>query len=302
MTSIPFNRDFSAVPGIPERISGLVRRVLCDNPGPFTFKGTSTFIVGEGEVAVIDPGPSDDAHLVALLKALGGETVTHIFITYRHLDHSPLAARLKSLTRAPTYGFGRQERAPDHELETLDAGLDHAFEPDVRLAHGARIEGRGWTIEALHTPGHASDHLCYALLEEKALVSGDHVMAWSTSIVAPPDGNMGAYLASLRLLLRRDDRVYHPAHGPSISDPKKLVRAYLAHRRMREEAIVKRLVAGDRTISAIVEAVYADLDPKLRSAAALSTFAHLEHLIEQGRVAVDGLSTLTSEFRISSGS
>jgi glyoxylase-like metal-dependent hydrolase (beta-lactamase superfamily II) len=298
MSGIQFNRDFSAVPGIPERLSGAVRRVLCDNPGPYTFKGTSTFIVGDGDVALIDPGPSNDAHLAALLRALEGETVTHILITHRHLDHSPLAARLKSLTGARTCAFARGERPPDRQSEGLDAGLDRAFEPDVPLAHGDRIEGRGWSIEALHTPGHASDHLCYALLEEKALFPGDHVMAWSTSVIVPPDGNMGAYLCSLRLLLRRDERVYHPAHGPSITDPKRLVRAYLAHRRMREEAILKRLEAGDRTIGSIVEAVYQDLDPKLRGAAALSTFAHLEHLIEQDRATTDGPPTLTSEFRV----
>jgi glyoxylase-like metal-dependent hydrolase (beta-lactamase superfamily II) len=283
MTAIEFDRAFDAIPGEAEPVSALVRRVLCDNPGPFTFRGTSSFIIGRGQVAVIDPGPEDEAHLAALLDAVRGETVSHILVTHTHADHSPLAARLKAATGAEIYGFGKVER-PQDDTVRVDASVDHGFKPDVVLSHGSRIEGRGWSLEAVHTPGHMSNHLCFALAEEKALFAGDHVMAWSTSVVAPPDGNMGQYMASLRALLGRDDRIYWPAHGPARQDPLPLVRAYIAHRTMREQAIIQRLKAGDRTVSDIVRAIYADIDPRLHGAAALSTRAHLDHLVEQGRV------------------
>ena len=283
MTAIDFDRAFDAVPGVAEQVSALVRRVLCDNPGPFTFRGTSTFIIGKGQVAVIDPGPEDEAHLAALLDAVRGETVSHILVTHTHADHSPLASRLKAATGAEIYGFGKVAR-PDDESVRLDASVDHDFKPDVVFSHGSRIAGRGWSLEAVHTPGHMSNHLCFALAEEKALFAGDHVMAWSTSVVAPPDGNMGHYMSSLRLLLDRDDSIYWPAHGPERRDPLPLVRSLLAHRNMREQAVVQRLKAGDRTVAEIVRAVYAGIDPKLHGAAALSTRAHLDLLIEQGRV------------------
>jgi glyoxylase-like metal-dependent hydrolase (beta-lactamase superfamily II) len=259
--------------------------VLADNPSPFTFKGTSSFIIGHGEVAIIDPGPDSDAHLEALLSAVKGETVSHILVTHSHLDHSPLALRLKLATGAAVVGYGTVQSA--HEQRgalRLDASIDRTFDPDIRLGHGEALSGRGWQIEGVFTPGHMSNHMSYALVEEKTLFCGDHVMAWATSVIAPPDGNMGQYLASLRLLLKRDDVTYHPAHGPSPRDPQSLVRAYLAHRRMREEAIIARLKAGDRSIEEIVRANYADIDPKLHAAAGLSTLAHIEHLIERGLV------------------
>ncbi len=283
MTAIEFDRTFDAVPRKVEQVSALVRRVLCDNPGPFTFRGTSSFIIGKGRVAVIDPGPEDEAHLAALLDAVRGETVSHILVTHTHADHSPLASRLKAATGAEIYGFGKVAR-PEDDAVRLDASVDHGFKPDVVLSHGSRIEGRGWSLEAIHTPGHMSNHLCFALAGEKALFAGDHVMAWSTSVVAPPDGNMGQYMASLRLLLDRDDHIYWPAHGPARRAPLPLVRGLLAHRNMREQAIVQRLKSGDRTVGDIVRAIYADIDPRLHGAAGLSTRAHLEHLVEQGRV------------------
>jgi glyoxylase-like metal-dependent hydrolase (beta-lactamase superfamily II) len=296
MTDIEFNRDFTARPGSVVRISPLIRRVLCDNPGPFTFKGTSTFIVGHGAVAIIDPGPGDDAHLGALLKAVENETVTHILITHTHVDHSALAARLKALTGAITCGYGPHGAASG--TTRVDASADRHFAPDIAFRHGDRIRGPGWTIEGVFTPGHTSNHMAYALEEEKALFCGDHVMAWATSVIAPPDGNMGQYLNSLRLLLERPEDVYYPTHGPSPREPRSLVRAYLAHRRMREEAILARLGQGDRSIGEIVRANYADLDPRLEAAAALTTLAHLEHLIEQGRVETEGAPSLESEYRL----
>ena len=264
-----------------------------NNPSPYTFKGTSTFIVGSGQVAVIDPGPDDDAHLAALLEAVKGETVTHILVTHSHADHSPLAKRLKAATGATTLAYGAVDAPPASGLR-LDASIDHDFVPDQRLAQGDAVGGPDWTLEALFTPGHMSNHMCFALKEEQALFAGDHVMAWATSVIAPPDGDMGQYFASLRKLLDRDDQVYHPGHGPSKRDPLPLVRGYLAHRRMREEAIRARVQQGARSVDEIVASIYADVDPKLHGAAALSTTAHLDHLVEQGKLRkVDGIYEAT---------
>jgi glyoxylase-like metal-dependent hydrolase (beta-lactamase superfamily II) len=283
MADLDFDRHFDARPGQVEQLSPLVRRILCGNPGPYTFTGTSTFIVGRGQVAVIDPGPDDDAHLAALLAALSGESVSHILVTHSHADHSSLAARLKAATGAVTVAHGGISAESSGGLQ-LDASVDRAFVPDARLAHGEAAAGPGWTLEGVFTPGHMSNHMCFALREERTLFSGDHVMAWATSVVAPPDGHMGSYMASLRRLLERDDSLYLPAHGPARREPRALVRGYIGHRRMREAAILARLRAGDRRIGDIVKAIYADIDPKLHGAAGLSTRAHLEHLIEQGLV------------------
>jgi glyoxylase-like metal-dependent hydrolase (beta-lactamase superfamily II) len=289
MTTLEFDRNFKAVPGTVEQVSPLVRRVLCNNPSPYTFTGTSTFIVGQGQVAIIDPGPDDDAHLHALLAAVRGEAVSHILVTHNHADHSLLAARLKRATGALTAGYGVVAPGTGAGLR-IDASIDHAFKPDERMRHGKTLEGANWTIDAVFTPGHMSNHLCFALREEAALFTGDHVMAWSTSVIAPPDGNMAQYMASLRLLLGRDDSIYFPAHGPARRDPKPLVRGLLAHRQMREAAIFNRIREGDRTIAEIVRAVYSGIDPRLHGAAALSTGAHIEHLIARGLVSQRGES------------
>ena len=282
MVSINFDRSFDVPPETTMAVSPLIRRVLANNPGPFTFKGTSSFIVGHGEVAIIDPGPDDDTHLAALLAAVKGEAVSHIFVTHSHIDHSPLAAKLKHATGAALVGYGPVTSDAGEGGLRLDASIDAGFDPDIKLGHGEVISGKGWSLEGVFTPGHMSNHMSFALPQEKTLFCGDHVMAWSTSVIAPPDGNMGQYFASLRLLLEREDEIYHPGHGPSRRDPKPLVRAYLTHRRMREEAIMARLRAGDCTIAEIVKANYADIDPKLHAAAGLSTLAHVEHLIERG--------------------
>lgn len=283
MSSLDFDRDFRLAPGEAEQLSPLVRRLLCNNPSPYTFKGTSTFIVGRGKVAVIDPGPDDDAHLQSLLVALRGETVTHILVTHSHADHSPLASRLKAATGAPTLAFGQIAGGSGEGLR-LDAGIDADFRPDHALGDGDVVAGHGWSLQAVFTPGHMSNHMCFALAEERALFAGDHVMAWATSVIAPPDGHMGQYFESLRKLLGRDDLAYHPGHGPSRRDPLPLVRGYIAHRRMREAAILQRLRDGDRRIGEIVARLYADVDPKLHGAASLSVRAHLDHLVEQGLV------------------
>ena len=291
--SLTFDREFDPPIGVSEQISPLIRRVVCGNPGPFTFRGTASFIVGSGEVAIVDPGPHDEAHLAALLDAVKGEKVSHILVTHTHLDHSPLAKNLKALTGAPILAYGPAgDPAETGQVIRLDASIDGEFLPDVTLRHGDVVAGRNWTLESVFTPGHMSNHMSYALKEERALFCGDHVMAWSTSVIAPPDGNMGQYFKSLRLLLDRNDAIYYPAHGPARSDPLPLVRAYLVHRRHREESIVMRLRRGDRTIAEIVKANYADVDPRLHPAAALSTLAHMHYLIEQGRVASSGEATV----------
>ncbi|WP_373503150.1 MBL fold metallo-hydrolase [Aestuariivirga sp.] len=285
MTDLHFDRDFDVRPGEAVAISPLVRRVLANNPSPFTFKGTSTFIVGRGQVAVIDPGPDDDAHLDALLHAVRGETVTHILVTHSHADHSPLTAKLQKATGARTHAYGAVAPTGEAGLR-LDSSIDHYFDPDIRLGDRDTLTGPGWSLESVFTPGHMSNHMCFALKEEKALFAGDHVMAWATSVIAPPDGDMGQYFASLRKLLDRDDDIYFPSHGPSKRNPLPLVRGYLAHRKMREAAIHARVAQGARTIPEIVAAIYADVDPKLHAAAALSTRAHLDHLVEQGKLHV----------------
>ena len=293
MTDLTFDRNFEVTPGKAVHVSPLVRRVVVNNPSPYTFKGTSTFIVGSGQVAVIDPGPDDDAHLAALLDAVKGETVTHILVTHSHADHSPLAKRLKAATGATTLAHGAVETLSASGLR-LDASIDHDFVPDQQLVEGDAVSGPGWTLEALFTPGHMSNHMCFALQEEHSLFAGDHVMAWATSVIAPPDGDMGQYFASLRKLLGREDQIYHPGHGPSKRDPLPLVRGYLAHRRMREEAIRARVQQGARSVNEIVASIYADVDPRLHGAAALSTTAHLDHLVEQGKLRkTDGIYEAT---------
>lgn len=298
MTKIQFDRNFDPQHGTAVAVSPLIQRIVCNNSGPFTFTGTGTYVVGKNSVAVIDPGPDDDDHLDALLAALDGKTVSHIIITHTHMDHSPLAARLKQATGAKTYaygphGAGRISNSGDLQL---DAGGDYDFSPDVTISDGDVISGDEWSLEAVFTPGHTSNHMAFALKEENALFSGDHVMAWSTSIIAPPDGYMADYFASLKKLMERDEEVYWPTHGGPKQDPKAFVRAFLTHRKMREAAIETRIKKGDRKISDIVKNIYSDVDPRLHPAAAMSTMAHIEHLIERERVKTDEELSLSGEF------
>jgi glyoxylase-like metal-dependent hydrolase (beta-lactamase superfamily II) len=263
-----------------------VRRILAPNPSPFTFTGTQTFIVGRGEVAVIDPGPDDPAHVDALLAALGSERVAAILVTHTHRDHSPASRPLAQATGAPIVGCA--PLALEDDGPRADASFDFDYCPDRVLADGERQAGPGWTLEAVATPGHTSNHLCFALLEEGALFTGDHVMGWSTTIVSPPDGDMAAYMRSLDLLLTRGDRIYHPTHGPAIADPQAHVRALIGHRRMREAQILDRVQAGEGTVPAMVAALYQEVDPLLHPAAERSVLAHLIDLQQRGRVAFDG--------------
>jgi glyoxylase-like metal-dependent hydrolase (beta-lactamase superfamily II) len=284
MNKIKFDTNFEPPFGTAVELSPLIRRITCNNPGPFTFRGTNTFIVGRGNVAIIDPGPDDEAHLAAVLNAVRGETVSHILVTHTHMDHSPLAAKLAAATGAKTCSAISPARPAVVSGLRLDASVDQDFTPDVSLSDGDVVEGKGWVLEAVFTPGHMANHMSFCLTQEKALLVGDHVMAWATTVVAPPDGNMKDYMGSLRKLLKRNEAIYYPAHGPEKRKPLGLVRAILAHRKMREEAILNRVKAGDGTIGEIVASVYSDIDPRLHAAAGLSTLAHLEHLIEKGRV------------------
>ncbi|HEY2890899.1 MAG TPA: MBL fold metallo-hydrolase, partial [Dongiaceae bacterium] len=259
----------------------LIRRIVAENPGPFTFMGTGTYVVGRGKVAVIDPGPLLAAHIDALSNALAGETITHILVTHTHADHSPAAAPLKAAMGAPTLGFGPHGAVGD----TGEAGADLAFVPDIVLADGDVIEGEGWRLEALHTPGHASNHLCFALPQERVLFSGDQVMGWSTTVIAPPDGDMAAYMRSLDQLSRRQDAIYFPTHGGPIRDPRGHLAELIAHRRARRAAVLAALSATlSLTPADLVKQIYTGLDPRLVPAAAESVRAHLIELAESGLV------------------
>ena len=269
--------------GAAEQLEPLVRRVLAPNPSPFTYTGTQTYIVGVGDgCAVIDPGPDDAAHLDALEAALGGEHVCAIMCTHTHRDHSPAARASAKGQVAPSSGCA--PLAFDTAGPRADEGFDAYYEADRVLAHGETMTGPGWTLRAVATPGHVSNHLCYALEESGALFTGDHVMGWSTSVVVPPDGDMGAYMRSLELLHGRDDRIYYPAHGPAVEKPRQLVRGMIGHRKQRENQILRLLSEAARTVEALVPQMYKGLDPRLVKAAGLSVLAHCIDLERRGLV------------------
>jgi glyoxylase-like metal-dependent hydrolase (beta-lactamase superfamily II) len=298
---IPFNRTLDLAPGVVDPVVRGVRRILVDNPGPFTFKGTLSYIVGHGKVAIIDPGPVDARHTAALIGAVRGETVTHIIITHTHRDHSPGAAALKAATGASTFGEGPHRPSRDlfiGESPRLESGGDADFIPDHRVAGGDVIEGDGWALEAIATPGHTANHMAFALKGTDVLFSGDHVMGWSTSIVAPPDGSMSDYMASLHRVAARAETVYLPGHGDVIRDAPAFVTAYIAHRHSREESILHRLGKGETDIPTLVRAIYIGLNPALTGAAALSTLAHLEDLTARGLVLTDGAPSISGRYRL----
>ena len=298
---IPFNRILDLAPGVVEEVVPGVRRILVDNPGPFTFKGTLSYIIGRGKVAILDPGPIDERHTAALLDAVRSETVTHDVITNTHRHHSPGAAAVKAATGAPTYGEGPHRPARSlfiGETKRLDAGGDTDFMPDHRIAHGDVIAGGDWALEAIATPGHTANHMAFALRGTDVLFSGDHVMGWSTSIVAPPDGAMSDYMASLDRLAARPETVYLAGHGDVIRDAPDFVARYIAHRRGREASIRHRLGKGETDIPSLVRAIYIGLDPRLIGAASLSTLAHLEDLVARGLAATDGVPSISGRYRL----
>ncbi|PVM92620.1 MBL fold metallo-hydrolase [Caulobacter radicis] len=296
---IPFVREIEFEYGRCDQVSPLIRRVIADNPGPFTYTGTGTYIVGRGTVAVIDPGPDIPAHLDALLAAIEGETVSHILVTHHHADHSPLAGPLAQRTGARIWG--RAAPALEVSEETgvqLDAEDDGHFRPDIEITDGDVFEGPGWTLEAITTPGHTSNHVCFGLKEENALFSGDHVMGWSTTVITPPDGDMGDYFESLAKIQARNFQTLWPTHGSPVREVAPFLAAYVDHRRAREAQVLAALAQGPARIKAIVPVLYAAVDPRLHPAAALSMLAHLVLLVREGRVICDGAPGLNSEYRL----
>ncbi len=268
-------------------ISPKIRKIMASNSSPFTLHGTGTYIVGKGSVAVIDPGPYDKSHIQAILNATKGEKVSHIFITHTHLDHSPAASLLKEATGSRTYGFGKHGLG-NEELSQDDEGADHEFTPDYYIADKEKFYGAGWTLTGIHTPGHTSNHVCYSFIEENVMFTGDHVMGWSTTVVSPPDGNMGDYIKSLKKLLERNEVYYYPTHGPKIENPQNFVRALISHRKMRETQLINRLKKGAATIDEMIPDFYASTNSRLWPAAARSLLALLNYLQKKNMVSFDG--------------
>ncbi|WP_113266106.1 MBL fold metallo-hydrolase [Agrobacterium cavarae] len=296
MADPAFDLEFQPAYGTPVKVAENVQRLTVNNPSAFTFHGTNSYIVGGHSVAVIDPGPEDEVHFQALMRALEGREVTHIFVSHTHRDHSPLAKRLKAATGAVTVAEGPHRAArPLHEGERnpFAESADSDFVPDLALGDNETVTGDGWALTALHTPGHTANHAAFALDRDGVVFSADHVMAWATTIVAPPDGAMSDYMASLDRLLERDDRLFLPGHGGPVNDPAAFMRGLRTHRRMREKAVLTRIKAGDRTIAEMVKVIYRSTDPRLHGAAALSVLAHIEDLIEKGLVETDGPPSLT---------
>ena len=274
------------MPVLPVSMEPLVRRLLAPNPSPFTYTGTETYIVGRGQVAVIDPGPALDEHLAAILAATEGERVTAILCTHTHRDHSPGSRALQAATGAPIIGCAPLTLEDDGPR--ADAAFDPDYRPDRILEDGDTVSGPGWTLEAMATPGHTSNHLCFALRETKALFSGDHIMGWSTTVVSPPDGDMADYMRSLDKCIGRDDRIYYPAHGDPVTEPQRFVRAVATHRRQRERQILDLLEQESQPIPAMVASMYRGIDPRLHGAAGRSVLAHLIDLEARDRVWRDG--------------
>ena len=296
---IPYVRALDFEYGRADQVSPLIRRVIAENPSAFTFLGTGTYIVGRGEVAVIDPGPDLPEHLDAILAATTGERITAIVITHHHSDHSPLAGPLKARTGATIYGCAVVSPVADDPNEVrMEADHDAAFAPDVSVCGGGRITGPGWTLEAIPTPGHTSNHISYALLEENALFTGDHVMGWSTTVIAPPDGDMTDYMESLERVRAGDFSVLWPTHGPPVREVAPFLDAYVAHRRERQAQILRALTAGPGRIADLVPRLYADVDARLHPAAARSMLAAIIDLVRRGEVHTEGAPEMASEYRL----
>ena len=293
---IPFDRALDAKPEQLVRVSPLVRRLIANNGGPFTFTGTCTYLVGDHDVTVIDPGPADPMHRAAILQAVGAGQVGRILVTHSHKDHAPGAAALNAVTGAPVLGCTPYRARPGLGAASTDASHDAAYRPDTVLGEGDIVEGSDHRFTAVATPGHTANHLAFALDGEASLFSGDHVMAWSTTVVAPPDGSMRDYMASLEKLQSRTDAIYWPGHGGPVKSPHRFVRALASHRRQREQAILGRLKAGDRDVATIVAAIYESLSPALKGAAGLSVLAHLIDLAERGLVTSEGPPGLATTF------
>lgn len=301
MTAITFNTAFNPSHGQVIELDDDIFRITAKNRGPMTYEGTNTYLIGRENLAIIDPGPLDHEHLEVILRALDGRPLSHIFVSHTHKDHSPLASELKSRTGATIYAEGphRASRALQlGEKNPLEESSDLDFLPDVELADRQVIDGGDWQIQAVHTPGHTANHCAFAYIERQTLFSADHVMAWSTSFVGPPDGSMSDYMASLDKLIEREDRHILPGHGPEVIAPKKFLLGLKNHRKARERAILGAITNNSSLhIPQIVDIVYLGLDERLRLAASLSTLAHLEDLIEQGKIKTDAAVSLESLYQ-----
>lgn len=287
---LKFNTAMQFTTGVPDTIAPGIARLVAPNASPLTFKGTNTYLVGDRSLAVIDPGPESTEHLQAIVAAASGRPITHIVSTHAHRDHVDGIAALKAATGARTYAFRRSQVSADGGGDADAEFVGHDFVADVHVGHGETIEGEGWQLDAMHTPGHAPDHLCLALAGRDITFSGDHVMGWNTSVIAPPEGRMSDYLRSLELLLQRDDTLFLPGHGGVIEEPRRIVKAYLLHRKWREQAILEAVRNGTDTIRTLLPVIYRDLDPAVAGAAMLSLRAHLDHLAERGLIAFDDSS------------
>jgi glyoxylase-like metal-dependent hydrolase (beta-lactamase superfamily II) len=290
LDSIKFNTDMAFAYGEASPMGPGIVRIVAKNPSPLTFKGTNTYLVGSTSLAVIDPGPDDAAHREAILNAAGTRTITHIVSTHAHRDHVDGIAKLKAATGAVVVAYPRDPEASRIALKDSPSGklfVDYDFQPDLPLRGGDKIEGDDWALTAIHTPGHAPDHICLALNGRPLVFSGDHVMAWNTTVIAPPEGRMADYIASLEILLDREDDVFLPGHGGRIFSAQRTVKAYLLHRSWREKSVLDALAKGSTTIRQIVPEIYQGLAPHMIPAATLSVQAHVEYLIEKGQVAAD---------------
>jgi glyoxylase-like metal-dependent hydrolase (beta-lactamase superfamily II) len=296
--------EFNPVAGVVDWVENDVRRVLAPNPSSMTYRGTNTYLIGRGEVAVIDPGPPSTAHMEAILRALKpGERISHILVTHSHLDHSPLARPLSQATGAPVLGFGAATAGRSPVMEALAVGgdigggegVDQEFRPDITIADGAHVAGRDWTLVAVHTPGHLSNHLCFVFGD--VTFTGDHVMGWASSLISPPDGDMGAYMASLNRLSRLSSRRFYPAHGGPVTEPAKRLSELAAHRRAREAEILRALEAGPAAIPDLTRRIYTDVSPALFGAAERNVFAHLLDLTQRNRVTPIGAIGFSAVFR-----
>ncbi|MEM7191268.1 MAG: MBL fold metallo-hydrolase [Pseudomonadota bacterium] len=296
---LAFNRSVDVDYGVAEEVAPGVRRIVANNPGPFTFLGTNTYLVGEEEVAIIDPGPLDEAHLDAIMRATFGQRVRHILITHSHRDHSDNARPLQLRTGGEIIAYGPSGTPRGAGAPGLDGGfVDSALKPDLSVAHGDTIKGRGFALDIIHTPGHAPDHLCIALAGKRTVFTGDHVMGWNTTVIAPPEGNMADFMMSLDRLTGRHDKVFLPGHGGRIESPRRVVRAYMTHRTWREQTILACIDEGVGTIPKIVARLYSGLDANLKVAAALSVLAHLQFLAARGLVTAEGATEGLSAFYI----
>jgi glyoxylase-like metal-dependent hydrolase (beta-lactamase superfamily II) len=295
---IPFRRTLDVAYGVADQVSPLIRRVVADNPGPFTHRGTGTYIVGRGEVAVIDPGPLLAAHVEAMAAALDGERIAHILVTHTHRDHSPASRPLQAVRGGVVAAYGRHGAGRIDRGHKVEEGADLDFAPDVEVRHGDEIAGDGWTLGCVHTPGHTSNHICYYLREERALFTGDHVMGWSTTIVSPPDGDMAQYVDSLAHLHGRDDQIYWPTHGPPVTEPRPFVGALIAHRNYRADQIRHCLATGIETIAEMVPVIYDGLPEGMRGAAGRSVFATLIDMVERGEAQCAGPFSIAARYAL----